>query len=68
MVLISQILMLVLSSTLIQFGLYGINLHITIIDECPSNFPMKALVIDTSGHHTFTNISNPKLKRLDPYS
>lgn len=56
-ILISQILMLDLSSIDIQFGEVDINLQATIIAECPSNFPMNDLVKEISGHHTFLFIN-----------
>jgi len=55
-VLISQILMLDLSSIETQLGEVEINLHATMIAECPSNFPMNDLVNEISGHHTFLYI------------
>lgn len=42
--------MLHLSSIDITFGLRGINLHNTTKLLCPSSLPMKARVIDISGH------------------
>ncbi len=53
-ILISHILILVLSSIVTAFGDPFINLHATIIFECPSNLPINDLVNDISGHHTFT--------------
>lgn len=35
------------------------NLQTTTRDEWPSNLPIYALVIDTSGHHTLIKVSKP---------
>lgn len=51
--------MFVWSSILTQLGDCGMNLQVTTNDEWPSNLPMYALVIETSGHHTLINVSKP---------